>query len=146
MSWNLNGDDQDIYYRYKAPFPIINYNRWGTEIVNIGELAKSFGREEKEILKFIQLYFNLKTKILEDKTMFSKKLDKDEIMLALKLYINEFVICGVNKCTNPETVYRISGSKKNKIIKTKCKACGKKRILDSQNQLIIKLCRYIVSN
>ncbi len=112
---NINGDNNDPFYRYKMP--IINIQvlpNNTTHIININEISKSLNRNSSDIISFMKK----ELKSGGSKNFLSGTWSKNKLIEILKKYINENVLC--SNCGNPETEYIIK--KKNKMLA--CKACG----------------------
>ncbi len=133
---NISLSNEDQFFRYKMPKIIIKQESSGngikTAILNMKELSSSLQRDPSEINKFVQIQLNTsktwnqKQNKLILKGGFSLS-EIDEIILS---YIKTFVLC--NRCSLPETVYRIS----QKSIKKKCAACGyKSKIIGYEKML-----------
>jgi translation initiation factor 2 beta subunit (eIF-2beta)/eIF-5 len=133
---NMDGS-VDQFYRYKIECPIIKIEGSGkmikTKILNINTIENLLYRSAELLLSYYCI--KLGCNKLDNMTISGNH--SQQILTDLMIeFINKYILC--IECKNPETVCKISGSKKNKIIKVKCKSCGHRYELDDNNVKMIK--------
>lgn len=115
---------KDPFYRYKMPILSIKNigkgNGIKTELINIEDISRALSRDQESIMKF--LAYELGT--IAKRNIINGKFDESILNDILDKYITKYVICNI--CENPETFFVI----KKKILKTQCKACGKRYEMD----------------
>ena len=124
MSLNMNGNNFDTSYRYKMPQLKSNHTGSGknckTVITNLSKISDSIGCPSDILLAFL----SFKCGSSMDKANGSIKghYINTDLQNHIFTYINTFVMC---KCGIPELVPILEEkSKKKKILKLKCSACG----------------------
>jgi translation initiation factor 5 len=107
---NIQGyeDNNDPFYRYQMPIPLLTQIKSKTQFTNCEDVCQALARDSKTIMKFLKLLFSCSVK----GNLFAKKVSKNEMIDGLRIYIEHFVLCP--NCKNPET--ELNG----KIISCKC--------------------------
>ena len=144
MSYNVNRNVMDAFYRYKMPKLLSKVEGKGngikTVIVNMVEVARALARPPTYPCKYFgcelgaQTQFDHKNK----RYIVNGSHDSNKLQLLLDGFIKRFVLC--SQCDNPETV--LFPNEKKGIIKQTCKACGYQGLVD----MIHKLTIYILKN
>ena len=144
MTFNMNGNDNDITYRYKVPEFNITIGGRGNGIFtifnNIGDICKMLNHPEKVILKYIatitgSCYTSEMSSIAGSYTSVELK----EIIL---YYIKHLIMCP--RCGIPETIPKLFGEKKKISIKLCCSACKNETVLTTVNKQIDKAIDIII--
>lgn len=121
---NINGDNNDPFYRYKMPRLISNKTGRGngchTHILNLEDVTESLNHPASIVLKFMGNVLGANT--TESKWSIAGHYEEEELINVLYQYINSFVMC--SKCNCPELLPSVEGKKKNKKLIMSCSACG----------------------
>ena len=121
---NINGDNNDNFYRYKMPTLVSSKTGRGngcfTLLVNLQEVTNSFNHPASIVLKYIGNVLGSNT--TESKWSLTGHYDNDKLLQVLYMYINSFVIC--SNCGIPELLPSTEGNKKNIKLIMSCSACG----------------------
>lgn len=122
---NINGDQNDEFYRYKMPKLQSHKGGSGngcfTIIDNLKEVSQSFNHPESVLLKFIG--YVLGANVNEKQQKITGHYSDDDLQGIIYRYIQSFVLC--EKCEIPEILPYTEGSKKKKKLCMRCSACGK---------------------
>ncbi len=125
---NINGNNDDPYYRYKMPLLISRQAGRGngcfTILENLPEVTKALNHPANIVLKYMGSC--LGTNATESKFTLTGHHTDEELILVLYQYINSFVMC--QNCSIPELVPSFEGKKKNKKLILTCSACGKDEV------------------
>lgn len=117
---NMNGNNNDIYYRYKMPE--VNVIKQGAffAIINIDDIIKPkyINRDILQIKKFLNKYFHTSFNYKNNSLITSVSITQNKVQQSIFEYINKYIIC--SKCNSPETDYY----KDNRDEYNKCKSCG----------------------
>ena len=122
---NINGDDSDIFYRYKREDLLLRYNQkqGKTLVLNINSIAKDIYRDVSQIKKYFAKTIGTSVNIDKEKNMVLNGIyDKNTLNRYLQDFINKDVLC--QSCDNPETEYINN--------KLKCRACGYIKKIDKK--------------
>jgi len=121
---NINGDNNDPFYRYKMPILLANKTGRGngchTVLMNLEDVTESFNHPASVVFKFMGNVLGANT--TESKWSINGHYEESELIDVLYQYIKSFVICP--HCTIPELLPSIEGKKKNKKLIMTCSACG----------------------
>lgn len=121
---NINGDENDQFYRYKMPLLDSQIGGKGngkfTIINNLDKVTEAFNHPSCIVFKFIG--YCLGSNITEEQTRLTGHYSNDDLLNKLYRYINSFVLC--ESCGIPEIIPSLEGKKKKKKIVMKCSACG----------------------
>lgn len=146
MSLNINPDTEDINYRYKMPKIEIRQAGRGngsfTFLDNIDDLATSINTPSNVLLNFIGR--TLGSSVNNEKKTITGHYSLDVIEEEIYNYIRFFVLC--KKCTIPEVIPIVLGSKKKKILNFKCSACGEQYEINSDKKIYQKTIDFIIKN
>lgn len=117
---NIQGkeDIEDMFYRYTMNRPIINKNKTKYTIQNIDTIAKDLSRDPEHIIAFLKKKWGTAIKYSDSVAITTKAIDENEFMMAIREYIDVYVLCSL--CKNPETEFTTNGKKLYK----ECKACA----------------------
>jgi len=122
---NINGDNNDAFYRYKMPMLYSMQAGRGngcfTIIENLPDVSKALNHPPSIVLKYMGNY--LAANATESKWTITGHYKNDELIEILYKYINSFVMCP--NCNIPELIPSTEGKKKNKKLILSCSACGK---------------------
>ena len=122
---NINGDNNDAFYRYKMPNLVSSKAGRGngcyTIIENLSSVTESFNHPASIVLKFMGAVLGANTN--ENKWIITGHYNNDKLIEILYQYINMFVMCP--NCNIPELLPNVEGKKKNKKLVMTCSACGK---------------------
>lgn len=141
---NVNRNIQDPFYRYKMPK--INSRQAGqgngcyTFLDNISDVSNSINTPNQILFSYITN--SLGTSYNEKKQTITGHYTDEEITNCIYDYIDSFVLC--KKCTIPEIIINIEGTKKKKKINCKCSACGVEYKLDSNKKTDSKVIEQII--
>lgn len=143
---NINGDDNDLFYRYKMPDIKIQYQSSGngikTNIININQISKSLQRDIKELSKAFNILLKTNCKYKENSLLINGRFEIQQLKEILNNYIQTFIIC--ERCHLPETIYKIK-KKYNKLYLI-CNACGNIKKLINDDLDLDKIKKYIISH
>ncbi|CAH6421851.1 Translation initiation factor [uncultured virus] len=130
---NITGliDKEDIHYRYKMNKLNINNLRNKIEIDNLNLICKDINRDPKYLIEFFKIKFATSFIFKNGRLSTTKNINYIEFELALKEFIEYFVICPV--CRLPETEIKIS-----KEITLFCKCCPYNGKLNPKNKIAEK--------
>lgn len=121
---NINGDNNDPYYRYKMPLLISRQAGRGngcfTMIENLPDVTKSLNHPATIVLKYMGS--SLGSNTTESKFTINGHYTSEDLIKILYQYINSFVMCP--SCNIPELIPSFEGKKKNKKLILTCGACG----------------------
>ncbi|MBI4983525.1 translation initiation factor IF-2 subunit beta [Candidatus Woesearchaeota archaeon] len=92
-----------------------------TVIVNLKKIAKSLGRDENHLLKYLLRELATPGKWDGERVIFGTKVSASTINKKIKKYASEFVYC--SECGKPDTQL----TEEKRIIYLKCLACGAKK-------------------
>lgn len=124
MSINMNGNNNDDFYRYKMPSFQVKIGGRGNGIYtifeNIDKISKSINHPADVILKYIASVSG--SNYIPDKCTITGAHTTDKLNEIIIQYIKCLVMCPL--CNIPETVPTVSGTKKNVELKLKCSACN----------------------
>ncbi|XP_047476359.1 eukaryotic translation initiation factor 5-like [Penaeus chinensis] len=144
MSYNVNRNVMDAFYRYKMPKLMAKVEGKGngikTVIVNMVDVAKALGRPPTYPCKYFGCELGAQTQFdyKNDRYIVNGSHDAAKLQDLLDGFIKRFVLCP--ECENPETV--LFPNEKKGHIKQSCKACGYQGMLDMRH----KLTTFIVKN
>lgn len=144
MSYNVNRNVTDAFYRYKMPKIMAKVEGKGngikTVIVNMGDVAKALGRPPTYPCKYFGCELGAQTQFdyKNDRYIVNGSHDASKLQTLLDGFIKRFVLCP--ECENPET--DLLPNERKGIIKQTCKACGHFCQLDMRH----KLTTYILKN
>ncbi|KAL7633842.1 UNVERIFIED_CONTAM: hypothetical protein RMT77_015798 [Armadillidium vulgare] len=137
MSFNVNRNVTDTFYRYKMPKLIAKVEGKGngikTVIVNMVDVAKALGRPPTYPTKFFgcelgaQTLFDFKN----DRYIVNGSHEASKLQSLLDGFIRKYVLCP--ECENPET--NLFPNEKKGTIKQTCKACGYQGMVDTRHKL-----------
>jgi translation initiation factor 2 beta subunit (eIF-2beta)/eIF-5 len=150
MTFNMNGNDNDLTYRYKVPEFNVTIAGRGNGIYtifnNIADISKLLNHPEKVILKYIATITG--SSYTSETSSIAGTFTSTELKDILLNYIKHLIICP--KCGIPETVPKLVGEKKKVSIKLCCSACKNETILTTVNKQIDKgieiIIKYIKSD
>lgn len=137
MSYNVNRNVMDAFYRYKMPKLIAKVEGKGngikTVIVNMVDVAKALGRPPTYPCKYFGCELGAQTQFdfKNDRYIVNGSHDAVKLQDLLDGFIKRFVLCP--ECDNPETV--LHPNEKKATIKQSCKACGYQGMLDMRHKL-----------
>ncbi|XP_066937360.1 eukaryotic translation initiation factor 5 [Macrobrachium rosenbergii] len=137
MSYNVNRNVMDAFYRYKMPKLIAKVEGKGngikTVIVNMVDVAKALGRPPTYPCKYFGCELGAQTQFdfKNDRYIVNGSHDATKLQDLLDGFIKRFVLCP--ECENPETV--LHPNEKKATIKQSCKACGYQGMLDMRHKL-----------
>lgn len=96
---NIQGyeDNNDPFYRYQMPLPILTLVKKKTQITNLEDLAKSLDRPTNMIMEFFKLLFSCSVK----NNNINKKVTQEDVLDGLRIFIEHYVLCP--QCKLPET-------------------------------------------
>ena len=122
---NINGDQNDPFYRYKMDKLTSSKAGRGngcyTILDNLPNVTKAFNHPASIVFKYMGSVLGSNT--TESKWSITGHYENDELINVLFQYISSFVICP--NCSIPELIPSIEGKKKNKKLILTCSACGK---------------------
>ena len=122
---NINGDNNDPFYRYKMPMLISMQAGRGngclTLLENLSDVTEAFNHPASIVFKYMGSVLGSNT--TESKWSITGHHTNDRLIEVLYQYINSFVMCP--NCNIPELLPNIEGKKKNKKLFLTCSACGK---------------------
>ena len=122
---NINGDNNDAFYRYKMPYLISTNAGKGngcyTILENLTNVTESFNHPGSIVLKFMGIVLGASTN--ENKWSITGHHTNEKLIEVLYQYINSFVMCP--NCNIPELIPSVEGKKKNKKLMMNCSAFGK---------------------
>ena len=122
---NINGDNNDPYYRYKMPLLVSRQAGRGngcfTILENLPDVTKSLNTPHNIIFKYMGSVLGSNT--TEKNMSITGHYSNEELITILYQYINSFVMCP--NCNIPELSPSVEGKKKNKKLILTCSACGK---------------------
>ena len=122
---NINGDNNDPYYRYKMPSLISVHAGRGngcfTLVENLIDVTDSFNHPASIVFKYIGSVLGSNT--TESKWSITGHHTNQKLIEIIYQYINSYVMC--SNCNIPELLPSIEGKKKNKKLFLTCSACGK---------------------
>lgn len=137
MSFNVNRNVTDTFYRYKMPKLIAKVEGKGngikTVIVNMVDVAKALSRPPTYPTKFFgcelgaQTLFDFKN----DRYIVNGSHEASKLQSLLDGFIRKYVLCP--ECENPET--NLFPNEKKGTIKQTCKACGYQGMVDTRHKL-----------
>jgi len=137
MTYNVNRNVMDAFYRYKMPKLVAKVEGKGngikTVIVNMVDVAKALGRPSTYPCKYFGCELGAQTNFdfKNDRYIVNGSHDPNKLQDLLDGFIKRFVLCP--ECDNPETV--LFPNEKKGIIKQSCKACGYQGMLDMRHKL-----------
>jgi len=137
MSYNVNRNVMDAFYRYKMPKLLSKVEGKGngikTVIVNMVEVARALARPPTYPCKYFGCELGAQTQFdhKNERYIVNGSHDSNKLQTLLDGFIKRFVLCP--QCDNPETV--LSPNEKKGIIKQSCKACGYQGQLDMTHKL-----------
>ena len=100
-----------------------------TTIYNLDQISNDLGRDKKDLLQFLKLYFNCPFVDRKEGITCSQKITLDKMECAIKEFEQDFVLC--QQCNLPETDWEKEKISKKKFkIKVICRACAKSYYLD----------------
>jgi len=118
---NINGDLNDVFYRYKMPEVIVRQQGAFYAFLNIDDVCAEKGginRPLTDVQKFLNKNLHTSFTYKNKSLITSAPITKDIIQNTIFDYINKFILCG--KCSSPETIIN---KIKNKSYNA-CSACG----------------------
>ena len=143
---NINPNTDDIFYRYKMPkIEIRNAGRGNgsyTFLDNIDKVAEAINTPVIILLNYISKSLGSACNI--KKKTINGHYTNDKILEEIYKFISFFVLC--EKCSIPEVIPIVKGTKKNKILEMKCSACGETYELKSNSKNICKTIENIIKN
>ncbi|GAU97427.1 hypothetical protein RvY_08726 [Ramazzottius varieornatus] len=144
MTYNIDRNNTDQFYRYKMPRLVAKVEGSGngikTVIANITDIAKSLERPPTYPLKYFGYELGAQTMIDAKNERYIVNGSHEAVRLQEMLdgFIKKFVLCP--NCNNPET--RLIVQTKKNIIRQKCAACGHDCMADMKH----KLSSYVLKN
>lgn len=126
----------DTFYRYQMPKLRGHAEKSWTVLPFFEKTASALHRNQEEVLKFLGLTLHTQTKFDQGRACIKGHFSDGDVHLALRRYIEGFVLCG--ECKKPETAYRV---RRTGAIIQKCFACGHKTHVESTP----KLCNFILA-
>ena len=127
---NLNDSLSDPFYRYKMSRLIVKFEKNGTLLVNIMEIAKQLNRPACHLMKYLS--YRKATRFDVKKMSLAGRHQAADLQPLIVDYVREFVICP--QCDNPETSLERQSETELKLV---CMACGGKTALKKCNQKLI---------
>lgn len=91
-----------------------------TIVTNFVGIAKSLGRDQDKLLKYLQRELATPAKIDGQRLVLGRKLNSDFINKKIEQFAKDFVLC--KECGKPDTKLE----KEDRILFLKCAACGAK--------------------
>uniref|UniRef100_A0A2P2HXD8 Eukaryotic translation initiation factor 5 n=3 Tax=Hirondellea gigas TaxID=1518452 RepID=A0A2P2HXD8_9CRUS len=144
MSYNVNRNVTDVFYRYKMPKLVAKVEGKGngikTVIVNMVDVAKAIGCPPTYPCKFFGCELGAQTQFdfKNERYIVNGSHDAGKLQQLLDVFIKKFILC--TECENPETT--MYPNEKKGLIKQTCKACGHQIQVDMRH----KLTTYILRN
>ncbi len=92
-----------------------------TILINLKSIAKTLGREESHLLKYLLKELAAPGKIVGDRVILGSKIAASAINKKIKKYVSEFVYC--SECRKPDTKLL----EEKGISYLRCLACGVKK-------------------
>jgi len=138
MEFNINGNDSDLNYRYKMPVFKLTVGGKGNGIYtifnNMDQIAKSINHPPEILFKWIASISGCNYISTRDTITGTHK--PDELKEMMINYVKHLVMCP--KCSIPETIPKVYGTKKNSYLKLSCSACKNETEISIQNKNIEK--------
>jgi translation initiation factor 2 beta subunit (eIF-2beta)/eIF-5 len=138
MEINMNGNQNDVNYRYKMPKPSVTIGGQGNGIYtvfnNMDQISNSINHPVEVLMKYIASITG--TSYNPTKKSLTGTHKSDELIEQLLNYIKFLVMCP--KCGIPETIPKIKGTKKNINILLCCSACNNESTINTPNKNINK--------
>ncbi|MCL4122338.1 UNVERIFIED_CONTAM: hypothetical protein GTU68_041887, partial [Idotea baltica] len=137
MSYNVNRNVSDTFYRYKMPRLLAKVEGKGngikTVMVNMVDVAKALGRPPTYPTKFFGCELGAQTQFdfKNDRYIVNGSHESNKLQSLLDGFIKKYVLCP--ECDNPET--NLFPNEKKGIIKQTCKACGYQGLVDMRHKL-----------
>jgi len=137
MSYNVNRNVTDAFYRYKMPKLMAKVEGKGngikTVIVNMIDVAKAIGCPPTYPCKFFGCELGAQTQFdfKNDRYIVNGSHDANKLQELLDVFIRKFILC--QECENPETV--MFPNEKKGSIKQTCRACGHQIQVDMRHKL-----------
>ena len=147
---NINGDNNDPFYRYKMPLLISRQAGRGngcfTLIENLADVSKAINHPPNIVLKYMGS--SLGANATESKSSITGHYSNEELIVILYQYINSFIMCP--NCNIPELTPSYEGKKKNKKLILTCGACGnsviKTHVSKDEEKGIDLILKYLENN
>ena len=141
-SFNRNDPDQ----RYKMQSVQVKITEQGqystTTIINTREISDDLYHPEDILFKF--LGYDLGTMGDIKKKTLKGSYKEEVVQQSIDKYVQNFALC--SKCHAPEITPELEGKKKHVNCKMTCIACGKAKILSSDNVVINKTIKLIIKD
>lgn len=138
MSINMNGNTNDIYYRYTMDEVRVTLGGKGNGVYtvfnNIGDVCKSMNHPVDVVMGYIAAVTG--SNYIPARNTITGTHKSDEITPIILEYIKHLVFCP--KCNIPETIPKLQGAKKNATIILCCSACRNESSVKSVNKRIDK--------
>ena len=138
MSINMNGNMNDMNYRYKMPKVITKISGRGNGIytifTNIEDVCKSINHPIEVILSYIATITG--SNCIFERNTITGTHNGEYVTELLLEYIKYLIMCP--KCNIPETIPVLNGKKKNMYITLNCSACKNETMVESINKRINK--------
>ena len=118
---NINGDQNDIFYRYKMPEVIVRQQGAFYAFLNVDDIMAEKGginRPLSDMQKFLNKNLHTSFTYKNKSLITSAPITKESVQNVIFDYIKKFILC--TKCSSPETIIN---KVKNKSFNV-CKACG----------------------
>lgn len=137
MTYNVNRNVMDSFYRYKMPKLVSKVEGKGngikTVISNMVDVARALARPPTYPCKYFGCELGAQTQFdhKNERYIVNGSHDSNKLQSLLDGFIKRFVLCP--QCENPETV--LSPNEKKGIIKQSCKACGYQGLVDMTHRL-----------
>ena len=97
-----------------------------TVISNFNQIASAFGREQEQLLKYLQRELATPAEIDGPRLILGRKINASLINTKIEQFAKEYVIC--LECGKPDTIV----VKEDKILMLKCTVCGAKHPIRSK--------------
>jgi translation initiation factor 5 len=147
---NINGNNKDNAYRYKRPDFDVKIGGGGNGIYTIFYNMDMIGRSINHPSIVLFKYFAKVTgsNYIEAKNQMTGTHTKQSLDCLLQEYIENFVMCP--KCSIPETIPKLVGSKKRVELYLNCNACNNETKVVSNKKNVEKgidiLTKYLQTN
>lgn len=129
----MNGNDEDIYYRYKMSIFNVTIGGRGNGIFtifnNMEDISNSLNHPEEVIFKYLAQITG--SSYNSEKKSLTGTHTPDKLKEIILEYIRNVIMC--SKCNIPETIPHLIGSKKRVSINLVCSACKNDTPLEINN-------------
>ena len=97
-----------------------------TIVNNFLQIAKAFGRDKEQLLKYLQRELATPASIDGQRLVLGRKISSDFINSKIEQFANDFVLC--KECKKPDTQI----IKEDRVLFLKCTACGARHPIRSK--------------